>query len=52
MAAKKLEKLTKKQLKNLRLKADAYDRVCKFVGVKNDLIGFFKRNHYYFNSDD
>ena len=43
---KKLENLKKAELIKLiteiRPKADAYDRVCKSVGVENNLLGFIK----------
>lgn len=44
---KKLEQLSKKQLIELivsvRPKADAYDRVCVSLGVKNNLLKEFER---------
>ena len=43
---KKLESLRKKELIELittiRPKADAYDRVCKELGIKNNILGFVK----------
>jgi len=43
---KKLSNLKKSELieyiTQIRPKADAYDRVCKAVGVKNNLLGFIK----------
>ena len=44
---KKLESLRKKELIELittiRPKADAYDRVCKELGIENDILGFVKK---------
>ena len=43
---KKLEKLKKKELieyiTRIRPKADAYDRVCQQLGIKNNILGFVK----------
>lgn len=44
---KTLEKLTKKELIELittiRPKADAYERVCKELGIENDILTFIKK---------
>ena len=43
---KKLEKMKKKELieyiTTIRPKADAYDRVCKQLGIENNILGFVK----------
>ena len=43
---KKLEKMKKKELieyiTRIRPKADAYDRVCKQLGIENNILGFVK----------
>lgn len=42
----KLERLRKKELIEyiikIRPKADAYDRVCQQLGIKNNILGFVK----------
>ena len=39
--------MTKKQLENyiteIRPKADAYDRVCEMLGIKNDILGYIQK---------
>jgi len=44
---KKYEDLTKKELikfiKTIRPKADAYDAVCKRLGIENDILGYINK---------
>ena len=44
---KKLERFKKaeliKYIHEIRPKADAYDRVCKQLGIKNNILGFIKK---------
>lgn len=39
--------MTKKQLENyikeIRPKADAYDRICETLGIKNDILGYIDK---------
>jgi len=45
---KNYQQLTKKQLIDfiiqIRPKADAYDGVCQALGIKNDILGYIKKN--------
>ena len=44
---KTYEQMKKKELiafiKELRAKADAYDRVCQTLGIQRDILGYVKR---------